>query len=344
MADSGRETSGATTRVVLLYVKEHGGDRAVSALLERAGETRSVDELLDEHGWSSYEQKIRLFRAATDVLDDPDAVRRMGQSMLRSRIALPLLVLLRALGSPEQVLRNAAKANSRFSTNSTVQALEIGNGHALVSYRLHEGYVPDLLDCQYTQGVLSLVPEVFGLPPATVHHDECQVLGAPACLYRLSWRPRHRWGRRGRAEHTHLRDQLDAITQRFHELQSVSADLVSTEDVSTVLGEDRREGLACRAGSPVPTGRQDDRGRSAPRVPPRIHRGGGSRPGRTTDPRPAAGGCRLLAGGRHRLREMPVRKARGRLRPGGAILPRGAPAAHRLRPPCGRRPGLRHRP
>jgi diguanylate cyclase (GGDEF)-like protein len=155
--------------------------------------------------------------------------------MLRSRIALPLLVLLRALGSPEQVLRNVAKANSRFSTNSTVQALEIGNGRAVVSYRLHEGYVPDRLDCQYTEGLLSLVPEVFGLPAATVQHEECQVHGAPACLYRLGWRPRHRWGRRVRAESAHLRDQLDAITQRFQELQSVAADLVSTEDVSTVL-------------------------------------------------------------------------------------------------------------
>jgi hypothetical protein len=181
-----------TTRLVVLYVREHGGDQAVRALLERAGETRGVEELLDEHGWSSYDQKIRLFRAAVEVLGDPGAVRRIGQFMLRSRIALPLLVLLRALGSPEQVLRNVAKANSRFSTNSMVRALEIGNGRAVVTYRLHEGYAPDELDCQYTEGLLSLVPEVFGLPAATVRHDECQVQGAPACLYRLSWRPRHR--------------------------------------------------------------------------------------------------------------------------------------------------------
>jgi diguanylate cyclase (GGDEF)-like protein len=235
MGEARRETSGVTTRVAVLYVKEHGGDRAVAAMLERAGATRSLDELLDEHGWSSYEEKVRLFRAATEVLDDPGAVRRIGQSMLRSRVALPLLVLLRTLGSPEQVLRNVAKANSRFSTNSTVQALEIGNGHAVVSYRLHDGYDPDPLDCQYTEGVLSLVPEVFGLPPATVRHDACQARGAPACLYVLSWRPRHRWGRRVRAENAQLRDQLDAVTQRFHELQSVTADLVSPEDVSTVL-------------------------------------------------------------------------------------------------------------
>jgi diguanylate cyclase (GGDEF)-like protein len=235
MGEPGRDTSGVTTRVVVLYVRQHGGDRAVAAMLKYAGETRGVEELLDEHGWSSYEQKIRLFRAAVAVLGDPGAVRKIGQFMLRSRIALPLLVLLRALGSPEQVLRNVAKANSRFSTNSTVEALEIGNGHAMVSYRLHGGYVPDELDCQYTEGLLSLVPEVFGLPAATVQHEECQVDGAAACLYRLTWRPRHRWGRRLQAEAAHLRDQLDVITQRFQELQSVAADLVSTEDVSTVL-------------------------------------------------------------------------------------------------------------
>jgi hypothetical protein len=80
----------------------------VTALLEHAGETRGAEDLLDEHGWSSYDQKIRLFRAAVEVLGDPGAVRKIGQFMLRSRIALPLLVLLRALGSPEQVLRNVA--------------------------------------------------------------------------------------------------------------------------------------------------------------------------------------------------------------------------------------------
>ena len=51
MGEPRRDTSsGVTTRVVVLYVKQHGGDQAVAALLESAGETRSLDELLDEHG------------------------------------------------------------------------------------------------------------------------------------------------------------------------------------------------------------------------------------------------------------------------------------------------------
>jgi EAL domain len=67
MGEPGRDTSGVTTRVIVLYVREHGGGQAVAALLARARETRSADE----HGWSSYEQKIRLFRAAVEVLGGP---------------------------------------------------------------------------------------------------------------------------------------------------------------------------------------------------------------------------------------------------------------------------------
>jgi diguanylate cyclase (GGDEF)-like protein len=285
MGEPVRDTSGVTTRVVVLYVREHGGDEAVRAMLEHAGETRSVEELLDEHGWSTYEQKIRLFHAAAEALGDPGAVRKIGQFMLRSRIALPLLVLLRALGSPEQVLRNVAKANSRFSTNSTVQALEIGNGHAVVTYRLHDGYPPDELDCQYTEGLLSLVPEVFGLPAASVQHGECQVHGAPACLYRLRWRPRHRWGRRVPAENAHLRDQLDAITQRFQELQSVAADLVSTEDVSTVLAR-----IATKASHAVRAPRYLLAARATPASPLRVHHQG------FTEEEASALGERLIRG------------------------------------------------
>jgi hypothetical protein len=61
MGEPGYDTSGVTTRVVVLYVREHGGDQAVAAVLDHANESRTVEELLDEHGWSSYEQKIRLF-------------------------------------------------------------------------------------------------------------------------------------------------------------------------------------------------------------------------------------------------------------------------------------------
>ena len=285
MGEPVRDTSGVTTRVVVLYVREHGGEEAVRAMLEHAGETRSVEELLDEYGWSTYAQKIRLFRAAAEVLGDPGAVRKIGQFMLRSRIALPLLVLLRALGSPEQVLRNVAKANSRFSTNSTVQALEVGNGHAVVTYRLHDGYPPDELDCQYTEGLLSLVPEVFGLPAASVQHGECQVDGAPACLYRLRWRPRHRWGRRVPAEIAHLRDQLDAITQRFQELQSVAADLVSTEDVSTVLAR-----IATKASHAVRAPRYLLAARATAASPLRVHHQG------FTEEEASALGERLIRG------------------------------------------------
>jgi GAF domain-containing protein len=126
---------------------------------------------------------------------------------------------------------------------------------------------------------------VFGLPAATVEHEECQAHGAPACLYRLRWRPRHRWGRRVQAENAHLRDQLDAITQRFQELQSVAADLVSTEDVSTVLAR-----IATKASHAVRAPRYLLAARATQSAPLQVHHQG------FTEAEASALGERLIRG------------------------------------------------
>src|SRR5690606_10702311 len=72
-----RETAGVTTRLIVSYVRRHRGDDGVARVLELAGETRSVESLEDELGWSSYDQKIALFEAAAVVTGDPDVARRI---------------------------------------------------------------------------------------------------------------------------------------------------------------------------------------------------------------------------------------------------------------------------
>ena len=51
----------------------------------------------------------------------------------------------------------------------------------MISNRLHEGYEPNFVDCEYTAGLLSRIPALFGLEPAVVGHEDCQVR-APACV------------------------------------------------------------------------------------------------------------------------------------------------------------------
>ena len=48
------------------------GDEGVRELLRRAGETRPLEVLENERAWCSYDAKIALFRAASEVTGQPN--------------------------------------------------------------------------------------------------------------------------------------------------------------------------------------------------------------------------------------------------------------------------------
>ncbi|MDP9461805.1 MAG: AraC family transcriptional regulator, partial [Actinomycetota bacterium] len=75
-----RETSGATTGGLLRYIRASGGEDAVAQVLARAGVPHSPAELDDQSRWWSYETRIRLFAAATEVLGDPGTMFKVGSA------------------------------------------------------------------------------------------------------------------------------------------------------------------------------------------------------------------------------------------------------------------------
>lgn len=244
-----RDASNMTLSFIIGYVRAQAGDEGVEQLLRLAGEQRPLSELLDQSGWSTQEQKISLFEAAAELLHEPEIGRRVGEAVMEQRTSVALRVVLRALGSPGALCRSVAKASAKFSTNYTCTALAVERDRAVILNRIHEGYRPHRMDCDYTAGLLSQIPVVFGLPVATVLHDECQLRGAPACVYHLRWRARYRlpW-RAQRARAADVATQLDLISERYEALQSSVVDLVSPADVDTVLGRiTRRAADAVRA-------------------------------------------------------------------------------------------------
>ena len=86
MVRTQRETAGVTTRLIVAYVRRHAGGAAVQRLLERSGVGHPLSSLEDERFWCSYDDKIALFRAASELLARPAgrsphrpvAVRRAG--------------------------------------------------------------------------------------------------------------------------------------------------------------------------------------------------------------------------------------------------------------------------
>lgn len=228
-----RETSGATTALVIGHLRQRGGPEAVAEVLRRSGVPFTAEELSDQSRWTSYDTRIRLFAAATEVLGDPDAMFTMGAESLSLGLNNSLVLLVRAMGSPRAVYRQLPRAVAKFSTTSTMQVLESGATHATIHYQLHEGYRHSRLDCSYARGLISMVPTIFGLAPAYLVHDECESDGHPACVYHLVWDRRARGLRRRR---TPVQDhELTALRGQLRDLQEAAADLVASDDLTAVL-------------------------------------------------------------------------------------------------------------
>jgi hypothetical protein len=228
-----RETSGATTGLLLSYVRQQGGDDAVAEVLRRAGVPFTAAELELPSHWTSYDTRIKLFTAATEVLGDRQTMFRVGREALALGLTPALVLLVRAMGSPRQVYRQLPRAVAKFSTTSTMRVVESGATHATLSYRLRDGYEHSRLDCEYAQGLIGMVPTIFGLPPAELVHLECESDGHPVCVYHLTWERRRRLGGRRRSDDDVA--ELLALREQLRILQSAAADLVASEDVETVL-------------------------------------------------------------------------------------------------------------
>jgi diguanylate cyclase (GGDEF)-like protein len=182
-----RETSGITSNLVLTYADRHGGPAAVAEILRRCGLEDREAELRDDSSWFSFAAKIRLFEAAAEVLEDPRVMRHVGESALDLSVGDGLKAALRALGTPGLVFRNVVRANAKFNTVHGMELVEIGRDHARVRFVDLAGVGFHQLDCDYTAGMLSCVPVLFGQPPGRISHHLCGVRGADACVYDISW-------------------------------------------------------------------------------------------------------------------------------------------------------------
>jgi diguanylate cyclase (GGDEF)-like protein len=241
-----RETSGITVQGILRYVGERGGEQAVRDVLRRACGPGETDVYFDKRRWWSYDTKIALFAAAADVLGDERVGLRVAESVLHHSVGTAERLALSMTGGPSRLLRAVAKAGAKFSTVCDFRAERVTRSSAFIEYRLHDGLRPSPFDCDYTRGLLIQAPAVFGLAPAVVTHDSCQVRGADACRYEVSWRqPRTRWlpWRRGPA-----RDDVlgSAMLGQLGQLQSTVAELVAARDPARALAT-----VADRAGYAV---------------------------------------------------------------------------------------------
>ena len=224
------------THVALKLVHIQGGDAAVAELLRVAGSSRERSYLENVEHWVSLEEACALLDAGVEVADDPLFARRVGEQTLRQHAGTQVATLLRSLGSVEAVLQAVARSAAKLSTVTDMSAVEVSPGRAVVTAVARPGFVRHRLHCEWASGLLSGTPILFGLPLAHVVESECQARGDAQCHYTVRWDaavaaaatdPQQRV--------TALEAQLLATSERLHSVYEIASDLVSTEDLETVL-------------------------------------------------------------------------------------------------------------
>jgi diguanylate cyclase (GGDEF)-like protein len=228
VVDEPHHFSGANTRYLVGYVRRKLGEPAVAALLDGAGERRSVHELMDPFGWSSYSQFRSLLEAAGNMFDDPEALVRAGQNADLSTPQFAEAVV--QLGSIESYIENYADIVSMLTPLATIRTERVDSREWLVWHHFPDGFASFREFCRFSRGHMAMGPMVFGFGRAEVVEEECRCDGAPSCRFRV------RLVDDPQRELQSVRMHLSVTQGRLAELQKAVGDLVSDEDLEIVLG------------------------------------------------------------------------------------------------------------
>lgn len=224
------------TSVLVRNVRALCGKSGIEAMLQRSGSARSLEFLEDTDNWISVDEAMALLQAGVEVADDPQLAMRIGADAVRQHSGTQVATLLRSLGSPEAVLGGIAATASKFSTVTQMEALETEPGRSVVRAVGQPPFVRPALLCDWTKGLLSTPPMLFGLQPAHVDEVECQARGGRECRYVISWDAEAAAAAADPEQRvTALEAQVLAMAQRLESVYATASDLVSPDELGTVL-------------------------------------------------------------------------------------------------------------
>src|SRR4051794_18165076 len=249
------------------HVRTQAGDDGVTEILSRSGLEYSATYLDDPSNWIWQHEAIELLVAAAEVLGDPEIGLHVGEQTVRQHAGTPVATMLRSLGSPEAVYEQLTVAVSKFSTTTDLHP-EVEPGRAVVSARSRHDFVRHPLMCDWTRGLLSQPPALFGAPPAQVEESLCQARGDECCRYTITWDAELATADPQQLA-TALETQLAAMTQRIESMYATARDLITVDDLDGALARiTERAATAARAPNYLLAVR------TSPDAPPRVHHRG----------------------------------------------------------------------
>jgi diguanylate cyclase (GGDEF)-like protein len=222
---------GTNTRALLELVQDRMSRAAAEELLRDAGEPRSLETLLDDSTWSTYEQFRGLLEAAA---------RALGMGTLRDLAKSPVLdsavdqsQTAALVGSPATLFADMCALGASAITPIDCQTgRELGPGQWLLENRLIEGFEPFREYCAFRAGLCALLPKLVGASIGDVTEETCQCDGADACTYRVRWSETDDPVRRA----DYYRGRYELELEHLATFQRTVRDMASADDLDAVLG------------------------------------------------------------------------------------------------------------
>ena len=233
---------------LLRYTRAVRGEPGVAELLDLAAVGISAATLADAGNWMTHDEAIALLDAAARLFDDPLIGRKVGEATVGAQAGSSVATALRSLGSPEAVYEYQATLATKFSTVTELVTREVEPGRAVIEARPRPGFSRDGHFCNWTTGLLTQPPTLFGLPVARVVEHSCAARGSESCVYEVSWESKPDTGTDPAQRADRLEAQLEGMTLRLESMYATARDLISIEDLDQALGRiTERAATAVRA-------------------------------------------------------------------------------------------------
>jgi diguanylate cyclase (GGDEF)-like protein len=221
--------SGLFTMILMASLEERLTAGALNALLQRAGETRSVEELKEIGSWTSFDQFKLLLQEAAQMFGLEFLVK--GTYLSSASVEnFDMSETIRAFGSPGELLRASSGTNPMMPMRR-YEMTEIAATEWTISEWFVEGYDHYPEFCAFFAGQYARIPMYHGLPPAEVVEEKCQSRGDDVCFFRLRWEELGEGA--SREDYHQVHSQL--LEARLEQLKRMITDVASNERYEDVL-------------------------------------------------------------------------------------------------------------
>src|SRR5256714_12601760 len=163
------------------------GEEAVQDVLRLAGVDYPTTYLEEVSNWIWLHEAVALFEAAAEVTGDQGIGRRIGEETVRQHGGTPVATLMRSLGSPQAVYEQLPVGVTKFSTVTELIPTAVEPGRAVIRAKARPGFTRHRHLCNWTAGLLSQPPVLFGLPPAQVEEPPSEARGADPSPSAFPW-------------------------------------------------------------------------------------------------------------------------------------------------------------